>query len=912
MRNAISKRRPRQNIIYMILKKAKQKSRGSSVNGSTVSSNDGTGGSSTNNNNNKPQYYGNKRGILASAVELTRRSKNTSSSLRKSSLRKSKKTKGVGGSSSSSKKKKNIFTKGQRAFYRSPKGITKVTIVGIHHDAKLEPYYTIKLRDGKEKQTDGKHLTPVQQQQVEDSTTNGSGSGSGSSRSKSKSKGGDVGGGKLDPIVQIDHLTESSSEIEDEVDDDDDEDEIIIDYGDDSSDGENGDDKDEPRNYYQEHQQQQQEKAATGGHGYPQDDDVVDDDDSSSSDDVNEEEIKKYAIGQDVYYRHPSGSILKVQIHSHTRGSIRYTITLPPDNNNQHQRNKKVKASKLASLMDLTSKELSSLMKERNKKNHLSTSEAAHVRRPNTHLTSSMKSSTTKSSSGDDEGYNTPLIGEEQHTPQHNNNLDIIPVGEANESIMPSMSLPPAKALLQPEPKMQMVEARTEDGGTKTVPKYEAGMQVHYKNAAGIQGCTILTVHLDDLLEPFYDVRLEDGKEKQTDNAHIMLTLDEEDGKDEEEGSVEAGDEEDDGNEFALGMVKKHDELEYHDAASPDYEVNNYEQQKDDYQEEDEQAPYPTPKKFYDEPTPDTSERSNNELVISTRKHQADDPTETAVLAISAQFAVGDEVLYTSSQGDQIRATVSRLQKDKKNRPYYVVMLPSGKEKQVYGHRLRHYVHQQGIRSRSRSRGPTTSNAARESSSGRGSSRHTRGRHTSRHHDHTPVRRSESVDSHQSIHSNCSRASHMSNSSRRSEASRERHSRSRDESSNRELSHHRRSSTRGRRDESVTRDQQRHSTRSRSKSRIRRSSSVSNDEPDQSRSGKSRSRDRSRSRAPSDERSSQQQQQHHHHRGSSRSRPTIGVSNSSRTAESEADRKSISKLKSFRKSFSAMRKHDNK
>ena len=83
VRNAISKRRPRQNIIYMILKKAKQKSRGSSVNGSTVSSNDGTGGSSTNNNNNKPQYYGNKRGILASAVELTRRSKNTSSSLRK-------------------------------------------------------------------------------------------------------------------------------------------------------------------------------------------------------------------------------------------------------------------------------------------------------------------------------------------------------------------------------------------------------------------------------------------------------------------------------------------------------------------------------------------------------------------------------------------------------------------------------------------------------------------------------------------------------------------------------------------------------------------------------------------------------------------------------------------------------------
>ena len=87
-------------------------------------------------------YHGSKRGILQSAVELTRRSKRASGR---------------------SRGKRNTFVKGQKAFYRSAKGIAKVTVCGIHHDSKLEPYYTIQLRDGKEKQTDGKHLTPIQE-----------------------------------------------------------------------------------------------------------------------------------------------------------------------------------------------------------------------------------------------------------------------------------------------------------------------------------------------------------------------------------------------------------------------------------------------------------------------------------------------------------------------------------------------------------------------------------------------------------------------------------------------------------------------------------------------------------------------------------------------------------------------------
>ncbi len=74
-----------------------------------------------------------------------------------------------------------------------------------------------------------------------------------------------------------------------------------------------------------------------------------------------------------------------------------------------------------------------------------------------------------------------------------------------------------------------MVQAKTEDGNWRTVPLYKAGMDVCYRNDNDVQECKILTVHHDDLLEPYYTVRLLDGKEKQTDNTHIMLRL--QDGK---------------------------------------------------------------------------------------------------------------------------------------------------------------------------------------------------------------------------------------------------------------------------------------------------------------------------------------------------------------------------------------------
>eukprot|EP00585_Thalassiosira_rotula_P017064 CAMPEP_0196190874 /NCGR_PEP_ID=MMETSP0911-20130528/47159_1 /TAXON_ID=49265 /ORGANISM="Thalassiosira rotula, Strain GSO102" /LENGTH=100 /DNA_ID=CAMNT_0041462815 /DNA_START=63 /DNA_END=362 /DNA_ORIENTATION=- len=60
-------------------------------------------------------------------------------------------------------------------------------------------------------------------------------------------------------------------------------------------------------------------------------------------------------------------------------------------------------------------------------------------------------------------------------------------------------------------------------------PPYKSGMEILYKNTAHgtIEPARISEVHLDDI-EPYYSIRLiNDGgsREKQTDNAHIMLTL---------------------------------------------------------------------------------------------------------------------------------------------------------------------------------------------------------------------------------------------------------------------------------------------------------------------------------------------------------------------------------------------------
>jgi hypothetical protein len=87
----------------------------------------------------------------------------------------------------------------------------------------------------------------------------------------------------------------------------------------------------------------------------------------------------------------------------------------------------------------------------------------------------------------------------------------------------------PFKSVSIPPLSVRMVQAKTEDGNWRTVPLYQAGMDVCYRNDNEIQECKILTVHHDNLLEPYCTVRLLDGKEKQTENTHIMLRL--QDGK---------------------------------------------------------------------------------------------------------------------------------------------------------------------------------------------------------------------------------------------------------------------------------------------------------------------------------------------------------------------------------------------
>ena len=63
---------------------------------------------------------------------------------------------------------------------------------------------------------------------------------------------------------------------------------------------------------------------------------------------------------------------------------------------------------------------------------------------------------------------------------------------------------------------VEMIQAKTEDGGSKLVPKYKKGTSVVYRSPHGIiGGVLILDAHLDDLLEPYYTIKLPDGREKQ-------------------------------------------------------------------------------------------------------------------------------------------------------------------------------------------------------------------------------------------------------------------------------------------------------------------------------------------------------------------------------------------------------------
>jgi len=91
---------------------------------------------------------------------------------------------------------------------------------------------------------------------------------------------------------------------------------------------------------------------------------------------------------------------------------------------------------------------------------------------------------------------------------------------------IPSSNTPPSPTNTDD---VTLIEFKTEEGARKTVPKYRKGLFLNYKGQHEGNDVwslvEIIKVHLDDLLEPYYDILFEDGREKQTDNAHLELVV---------------------------------------------------------------------------------------------------------------------------------------------------------------------------------------------------------------------------------------------------------------------------------------------------------------------------------------------------------------------------------------------------
>ena len=512
--------------------------------------------------------------------------------------------------------------KGSKAFYRGPKGIEKVTVVGVHHDAKLEPYYTIKFRDGKEKQMDGKCLTPIEEKKEE---------GTSSRRNSATNK---HGGSSSEREQPTDQCSSSSSEMEEE----------------------------------------------------------------------------RFQKGQDAYYRSSEG-VTKVKIVGKI-GSSKYSVTF----NDESERD--VEKDNLVGLIDLTSKELAGLMKEKNEKH--STSQK-------------LPASSAPSKNSYDKGYE-PETEPSSSENSYEDNIENSPISEGKKQAFPA--LPCA---------VQMVEAKTEDGVTKLVPLYKADMDVYYRSPQGIITVHILKTHFEDMLEPFYTIRLEDGREKQTDNAHLSLEKPEENIEGALVVKVEEDAEDDDWyQEWKASQLKEEEALrddikEYEGENSPapvevptaQYQstqaaestkspvsqvvqhrarLDHFENTKEeppesikssvshvhhparlDHSERSEPEPTALVPKPAQSPRGSETDKTGSECINSlaeTPQTKKLDPDDCSAIIQTPQFIVGDDVLYNSSKGDHMQASVIKVRKDEKHRPYFVIKLSSGDEKKVYGHRL--------------------------------------------------------------------------------------------------------------------------------------------------------------------------------------------------------------------------------
>jgi hypothetical protein len=95
---------------------------------------------------------------------------------------------------------------------------------------------------------------------------------------------------------------------------------------------------------------------------------------------------------------------------------------------------------------------------------------------------------------------------------------------------------PPPTAAAAAAPALPETQSKT--GGANSRPKsgdatYKTGQKVYYKSASYAGEAQVVKVHLDDDLVPYYTI-LVDGKEKQTDDAHLSAAVRKNAGKREE------------------------------------------------------------------------------------------------------------------------------------------------------------------------------------------------------------------------------------------------------------------------------------------------------------------------------------------------------------------------------------------
>ena len=170
-------------------------------------------------------------------------------------------------------------------------------------------------------------------------------------------------------------------------------------------------------------------------------------------------------MGRDAYFRSAGGTITKIRIVSKgddPKHPNRYTISFSDGSQQEN-----VKPSDLATLLDLTIKEVSSLMKEKNKRQHNHNKGPFNKSSTNGIIKDATIINTDKSSASSTKDRELKA----------STNTDKTAIDDCSGSENSSAKEPKAsKSSPPPIQRVEMVESRTEDGRTKLVPLYPAVM----------------------------------------------------------------------------------------------------------------------------------------------------------------------------------------------------------------------------------------------------------------------------------------------------------------------------------------------------------------------------------------------------------------------------------------------------